>query len=110
MATHAEITPVDDTTFEREVMNAEVPVLIDVSTEWCGPCKALLPHVAAVAREFGARLRVVALDADRSPRAAARLGVRAFPTLVVIKGGREVARQVGAVPKSRVVALLEEHL
>jgi thioredoxin 1 len=104
------IAKVNDGTFAREVLDVEGPVLVKLSTAWCPPCRALEPHVAAVAREYAGRLKVVAVDAEDAPQVATRFAVRAFPTVVLVKNGREVARQVGAVPKARLVALLEGHV
>ena len=102
--------PVDDANFRAEVLGAREAVLVKVSTPWCGPCRALAPVVEAIAREFEGRVKVVALDAERSPGIAEVYQVRAFPTVILVKDGQEVGRQVGAVPRARLVALFEDHL
>jgi thioredoxin 1 len=104
------VTTVTDASFEAEVMRSEKPVLLDFTATWCGPCKALAPIVADVAREYEGRLKVAKLDIDDSPNTATRFGIRGVPTVIVFKGGREVARQVGLVPKPRLVALFQDHL
>jgi thioredoxin 1 len=101
------IATVDDTSFEREVLAAEGPVLVEVSTAWCGPCKALAPIVEQLAGEYRGQVKVVMLDGDEAPRTTAALSVRGFPTLVVMRGGKEVARQLGLVPRAKVAALME---
>ena len=101
---------VTDETFDAEVLRAEKPVLVDFTAVWCGPCKALAPIVADVAREFDGRLKVTKLDIDHSPATASRFGIRGVPTIVLFKGGKEIARQVGLVPKPRLLALFQEHV
>jgi thioredoxin 1 len=110
MAANESIVHVTDGNFENEVMHADKAVLLDFSAEWCGPCKALAPIVEDVAREFGGKLKVGKIDIDHSPNTASRFGIRGVPTVIVFKGGKEVARQVGLVPKPRLVALFQEHL
>jgi thioredoxin 1 len=104
------VVTITDSNFESEVMRSEQPVLLDFSATWCGPCKALAPIVEDVAREFDGKLKVGKIDIDDSPNTASRFGIRGVPTVIVFKGGREVARQVGLVPKPRLVALFNEHL
>jgi thioredoxin 1 len=104
------LTKIEDASFEAEVLRADQPVLLEVGAKWCPPCRAIEPHLAALAETYGGRLKVLTLDADDSPATAARLGVRGVPTMVVFKGGREVERQLGAVPKTRLVAMVEPHV
>jgi thioredoxin 1 len=104
------VTTVTDASFDAEVMHSDKPVLLDFTAVWCGPCKALAPIVEDVAREYGTQLKVAKLDIDNSPATAARFGIRGVPTVVVFKNGREVARQVGLVPKPRLLALFQDHL
>jgi thioredoxin 1 len=104
------IVHVSDNNFEAEVMRSEQPVLLDFTATWCGPCKALAPIVEAVANEFDGRIKVAKVDIDESPNTASRFGIRGVPTVVVFKQGHEVARQVGLVPKPRLVALFQDHL
>jgi thioredoxin 1 len=100
------IASADDTTFESEVLRSEIPVLVEFSTEWCPPCRALAPLVEALSREYEGRLKVVAVDGDIAQQTATAFRVRGFPTLVVIKDGREVARQLGSIPKSSLTRLV----
>ena len=86
----------DERTYDEVVAGAEVPVLVDVTAEWCAPCKAMEPVLAELAAESAGRLLVVSVDVDESPDVVRRLGVMSFPTLLVLDGGVERARLVGA--------------
>lgn len=104
------VVSVNDSSFETEVLKADKPVLLDFTATWCGPCKALAPIVDDIAKEYEGKLKVAKLDIDDSPNTASRYGIRGVPTVIVFKNGREVARQVGLVPKARLVALFKDHL
>lgn len=104
------IQTVGDQNFDAEVISSDLPVLVDFSAVWCGPCKALEPAVKEVAGEYAGKLKVVKVDIDESPGVAARFGIRGVPTVIVVKGGREVKRQVGLVPKPKLVALFKDEL
>ncbi len=92
----AHVTDITDATFEAEVLQSDIPVLVDFWATWCGPCKALAPHVHSVAAEHQGRLKVVKLDIQANPRTAMGHRVSSIPTLILFSGGREVARQTGA--------------
>lgn len=92
----ADVLSVTDATFEEEVLAADTPVLVDFWATWCAPCKALAPHVATLAGEHEGKLKVVKMDVQANMGTAAKHKVTALPTLIVFKGGREVARQQGA--------------
>lgn len=96
---------VNQATFDRQVLHAEGPVLVDFSATWCGPCKLLSPTLDEIAAET--RAMVVKIDIDDSPELAARYGVKSVPTLLVIKGGRVVAKQKGLTSKSRLMSMLD---
>ena len=86
---------VNSLSFAQEVLKSELPVLIDVSTEWCPPCKAAAPVVAELARRLAGRLKVVMIDGDECAELVATLGVRGFPTFLGVRDGEIVARQAG---------------
>jgi thioredoxin 1 len=90
---------VSDGTFETEVLHSETPVLIDFFAEWCGPCKMMAPVLDEVARDYQGKLKVVKVDVDESGATAARFGVTAMPTFVLLKNGEEAYRRIGAAPK-----------
>ena len=96
---------IDQNNFDSELGSAIEPVLLDVSTRWCAPCRALLPVLEQFAKET--KTRVISLDAEAHPDLAARLRVTAFPTLILFRAGAEVARQVGLTTLKRLNHMLE---
>ena len=92
---------VTDEDFDRLVTEAGVPVLVDFHADWCGPCKTMAPVLDELARERAGELLVAKLDTDRNPTTATRFQVRGIPTLILFRGGREAARETGAIPRDR---------
>ena len=101
---------VTDATFRAEVEESALPVLVDAWAPWCGPCRALAPVVEQLASELAGRVRVAKLNVDDNPTTAARFGLRSIPTLLVLKGGREIDRMVGAMPKAEIARRLARAL
>ena len=93
--------------FEREVMESDVPVVIDFYATWCGPCRMLAPIVSEVAEEFGKKVKVCKIDVDEEPEIAEEYGISSVPTLLLIKNGDIVSWLTGVVPKEEVQALFE---
>ena len=98
---------ITDQTMERVVRDAEVPVVVDFYADWCGPCKIMAPLLDALARDRAGEILVAKLDTDRNPGMARRFDIRGIPNLIVFRGGREVAREVGAIPRPRLEALVD---
>ena len=102
--------PLNDETFTRTIEGAEVPVLVDFYADWCGPCKIMAPAVDELAATYQGRALVAKLDTDRAQRAASGFNIRGIPTTIVFKGGKEVARQTGAVPKPMLAKMIDSAL
>jgi thioredoxin 2 len=98
---------VSDADFERVTADTTVPVLVDFYADWCGPCKIMAPLLDDVAHQRAGELLVLKLDTDRNPVTQQRFGVRGIPTLIAFRGGKEVARRVGAVPPAELDAFLK---
>ena len=101
---------VGDGDLEKVVAGTDVPVIVDFYADWCGPCKMMAPILDDVARDFQGRALVTKLDTDRNPTMAVRFAIRGIPTLIVFRDGREFRREVGAVPRQRLEALIGEAL
>lgn len=96
----------NDVNFEADVLKSDVPVLVDFTATWCGPCKALAPIVDKIADDFSGKVRVGKCDIDDSPSTAAKYGVRSVPTVMVFKNGEKIAQHVGLTNRDKLVQLL----
>ena len=99
----ANVQQVGDDSFEREVLQSPVPVLIDFWAPWCAPCRAIGPVVEELAGEYAGKLKVVKMNVDDNPGTPARYGVRGIPNLILFQGGQVKEQIVGAVPKAQLV-------
>lgn len=102
-------TPVTDQTFDKDVLQASVPVLVDFWAEWCGPCKALGPKLEEIAGELKDTIKIAKMNVDENPAAPAKYGVRGIPTMILFKNGKEVDQIVGNHPKENILAMLKKY-
>jgi thioredoxin 1 len=109
-ATHATIKHVSDSTFDKDVINADTPVLVDFWAEWCGPCKMFAPVLDEIAREYDGKITIAKMDIDANPATPVKYGIRGIPTVILYKGGQAQAQKVGALSKSQLTAFLDSHL
>jgi thioredoxin 2 len=105
-------TPValDDASFETVVSRTGLPIVVDFWAEWCGPCHAMAPQFEQVAARLKGKAMFAKVDSDRSPQTSARFGIRSIPTLLLLRDGREVKRQAGAVQAAQIVGWLARDL
>ncbi len=104
--TNMNVIKVTEQNFEQEVLNSDMPVLIDFYADWCGPCKMLSPVIEEVSQE-NSNIKVVKINVDESQEIAVKYQVMSIPTLVVIKNGNEVMRSVGLIDKSQIVNMFK---
>jgi thioredoxin 1 len=91
---------VTDATFDKEVRQSEIPVVVDFWAEWCGPCRQIGPALEELAAEYKGRVKIVKVNVDENPDSPAELGVRGIPSLFLFKNGQIVSNKVGAAPKA----------
>ena len=101
---------VTDTTFQAEVLQAPLPVLVDYWAEWCGPCRMIAPILEEIAKEYAGRLTVTKLNVDENQQTPQKYGIRGIPTLMLFKNGNIEATKVGAVSKSQLTAFIDSHI
>jgi thioredoxin 1 len=101
---------VTDASFDSEVIQSSVPVLVDFWAAWCGPCRAIAPAVDEIATEYKDRLKVAKLDIDANGEVSMKYGIRGIPTLLLFKNGQVVETMVGAYPKAMMVSKITPHL
>ncbi|MEL6964370.1 MAG: thioredoxin TrxA [Pseudomonadota bacterium] len=97
-----------DSSFETDVLKSDTPVVVDFWAEWCGPCKAIAPHLEELASEKGTEIKVAKVNIDDNPLTPTKYGVRGIPTLMLFKDGELAATKVGAVPKSKLFEWVDE--
>jgi thioredoxin 1 len=106
----ANVKELTDSNFKAEVLDSDVPTLVDFWAVWCGPCKAIAPTVDALADAYVGRLKVAKMDVDHHQIVPQQYGVRSIPTLLIFKGGKVVGQLVGAAPRNKLEAEIQKHL
>ncbi len=104
------IQHVSDSSFDADVLQANVPVLVDYWAEWCGPCKMIAPILEEVAGTYAGKVKVVKLNVDDNNATATKYGIRGIPTLMLFKDGQPVATKVGALSKSQLASFIDSSL
>ncbi|ACH37433.1 MULTISPECIES: thioredoxin [Citrifermentans] len=99
-----------DDNFEKEVLQSNIPVLVDFWATWCAPCKAIAPLIDTIASEYDGRIKVGKVNVDDNPGTPAKYGVRGIPTVILLKDGKVVDQVVGAIPKAQLEALIKKAL
>jgi thioredoxin 1 len=101
---------VTDDTFDAEVKNSDLPVVVDFWAEWCGPCKQIGPALEEIAAEMNGKVKVAKVDVDSNPNSAVQLGIRGIPALFIFKDGEVVSNKTGAAPKAALQSWIEESI
>lgn len=104
------ITHLSDASFEQEVLQSTVPVLVDYWAEWCGPCKMIAPILDDISKEYAGRLKVAKLNIDENQNTPPKYGIRGIPTLMLFKNGNVEATKVGALSKSQLSAFIDSNI
>lgn len=110
MSDQSLIQTADDSSFDEVVLKSSIPVLVDFGADWCVQCKAFAPVIVAIAEQFQGRLKVVAIDADKSPSLADRFNLSSLPALFFFKSGEECGDLPGMMPKSKLIEMIEDFL
>ena len=106
----SEVLHSSDATFVADVVNSDVPVLLDFWAPWCGPCKMIAPILDDLAVEFAGKVKIVKINIDDNQATPAQFGVRSIPTLLLFKDGKPLATQVGALPKNQLAAFINQNI
>ena len=104
------IIEISDSNFESEVVNSDLPVLIDFWAPWCGPCRAIAPLVEEISSSYAGKIKVGKMNVDENQSTTMKFGIRSIPTLIMFKGGEAVDQIIGAVPKSEIERVVEKSL
>jgi thioredoxin 1 len=101
---------ISDSSFENDVVESKIPVLVDFWAQWCGPCKAIAPILEDLAQKYTDKVKIVKLDVDSNPATPPKFGVRGIPTLILFKDGQVKATQVGLLSKAELMSFIDTHI
>lgn len=101
---------VDDVNFKEEVLNSDIPALVDFWAEWCAPCLMVAPVLKEIAKEYKEKLKVCKVNVDNAPNTASKYGIMSIPTLAIFKNGKVVDKVVGALPKAELEPTIKRHI
>lgn len=104
------IVHVTDASFEADVLQSDIPALVDFWAEWCGPCKMIAPILDEIATEYAGKIKICKVDVDSNPEAAAKFNVRGIPTLLILKNGVVEATKVGALSKGQLMEFVDSQV
>ena len=104
-----QIVYVTDDSFEEEVLNSDIPVLVDYWAEWCGPCKMIAPILEEIVGDYADKIKIAKLNIDENPNTPPKFGIRGIPTLMLFKNGEVEATKVGALSKSQLTAFIDSN-
>jgi len=106
----ADLLQVSDADFEKEIVQAGIPAMVDFWAEWCGPCKMVGPTVEALAKEYAGKIKIAKMDVDQNRETPAKFGIRSIPTLIMFKEGKVAQTLIGALPKADIEEALKKLL
>ena len=104
------IVALSDNSFENEVVESKIPVLVDFWAQWCGPCKAIAPILDEIAQKYEGKVKIAKLDVDHNPATPPKFGVRGIPTLILFKDGQVKATQVGLLSKADLMGFIDSNI
>lgn len=104
------ITHITDSSFDQEVLQSDMPVLVDYWAEWCGPCKMIAPILDEIAADYDGKLKITKLNIDDNPETPPKFGIRGIPTLMIFKAGEVQSTKVGALSKSQLTAFIDQSI
>ena len=102
--------PVTDATFDQEVKQSDIPVVVDFWAEWCGPCKQIGPALEELSAEYEGKVKIAKVDVDQNPNTAAAMGVRGIPALFIFKDGQVISNRAGAAPKAALKSWIDSSI